>query len=467
MKTHLFLLALLLNFGLAGSASAQSTTTGNEQRTAAHLKSIHNRPLMLAAFLQQMPKGGDLHNHLTGAVYAETYIQTAAREGLCVDLQSMAFTAAPCSETQIPAARALQDSVLYRELIDSLSMRQLRPAAESGHDHFFSTFGKFRLAARVHPAEMIAEVAARAAAENESYLELFLNPDHAASAQLGAKLGWDNNFAAMRDRLLANGLRDIVTSAAQSLDRTDADARKLLCATPEGPACKMEVRYIYEVYREFSKEQFFALTLAGFEMASSDPRVVAVNPVMPEDGFVSMRDYELHMRIFEFLHKTYPGVHISLHAGELAPGLVPPEGLKSHIRQAVEIAHAERIGHGVDIFYEDHPLDLLKEMAQKKVVVEICLSSNDQILGIRGDQHPLPEYLRAGVPVVIASDDEGVARSNLTREFQRAVTDYDLSYAQLKQTVRNSIVYSFADKNTREGLLKDLEERFRVFEGQF
>jgi adenosine deaminase len=106
-------------------------------------------------------------------------------------------------------------------------------------------------------------------------------------------------------------------------------------------------------------------------------------------------------------------------------------------------------------------------MARKKVVVEICLSSNDQILGVKGDQHPLPEYLRAGVPVVIATDDEGVARSSLTGEYQRAVTGYNLSYPQLKQIVRNSLTYSFADRNTRAKMLKDLEERFRKFEKQF
>ena len=467
MKNQAFLIALLLSSFFTGLASSQQTRLTAEQRTAAHFKSIRNRPLMLAAFLQAMPKGGDLHNHLTGAVYAESYIQTAAREGFCVDRRALAFTAAPCSDDQPAASRALHDPVLYRQLIDSLSMRGLRPAAESGHDHFFDTFGKFRLSARAHPNELIAEVAARAAAQNESYLELILNPDHAASAQIGAKVGWDDDMAAMREKLLAAGLREVVANAAQSLDRIDAEAQKALCALPDKTGCGMEIRYIYEVYREFPREQFFALAVAGFELASADPRLVAVNPVMPEDGYVSMRDYALHMRIFGFLHKVYPKVHLSLHAGELAPGLVPPEGLRSHIRQAVEIAHAERIGHGVDIFYEDRPLELLKEMARKKVAVEICLSSNDQILGVRGDQHPLPEYMRAGVPVVIATDDEGVARSSMTREYQRAVTAYDISYPQLKQIVRNSITYSFADRATKDKLLKDLGERFRKFESQF
>ena len=56
-------------------------------------------------------------------------------------------------------------------------------------------------------------------------------------------------------------------------------------------------------------------------------------------------------------------MHISLHAGELAPGMVPPDGLTYHIRLAVEQGEAERIGHGVDVMYEDRPYELLKEMA--------------------------------------------------------------------------------------------------------
>ena len=77
---------------------------------------------------------------------------------------------------------------------------------------------------------------------------------------------------------------------------------------------------------------------------------------------------------------------ISLHAGELAPGLVPPEGLRFHIRQAVELGHAERIGHGVDVMYEDDAQGLLKELAMRHVMIEINLSSNEGILGIKGDR---------------------------------------------------------------------------------
>ncbi|MGH9807493.1 MAG: adenosine deaminase, partial [Terriglobia bacterium] len=66
-----------------------------------------------------------------------------------------------------------------------------------------------------------------------------------------------------------------------------------------------------------------------------------------------MADYTDHMRMVGFLRDLYPGVHVSLHAGELAPGLVPPEGLCCHVRLAVEQARADRIGHGADVMYED------------------------------------------------------------------------------------------------------------------
>src|SRR6266581_9238037 len=90
----------------------------------------------------------------------------------------------------------------------------------------------------------------------------------------------------------------------------------------------------------------FAQTILCFELASADSRFVGINFVMPEDGYISMSDYALQMRMVGFLHALYPKVHISLHAGEIAPGLVPYEGLCCHIRLAVEQAAAERIGHG-------------------------------------------------------------------------------------------------------------------------
>lgn len=446
-----------------------------EQRSTRYFESIRNSPPLLEAFLREMPKGGDLHNHLSGAVYAESYLQFAIHDGLCIDRKALAFVAAPCDEAHdsVPAETALTNPFLYRVLIDALSMRDFHPysqpgISESGEDHFFATFGRFGLVSRTHTGEMLAEVASRAGRQNESYLELTLGLDR-TSAQLGSKVGWTDDFDQMRQKLTAEGIGEVVGEVRKKLDEVEAEKNRLLScedAAHADPGCKVTIRYIYEVYRGTPKEQVFPEIMSGFALAKADHRYVAVNPVMPEDGYTSMHDYDLHMRMLDYFHKLYPDVHLTEHAGELAAGLVPPAGLRSHIRDAVESGHAQRIGHGVDVMEEDRPIELLQEMARRKIAVEICLTSNDLILGVKGDRHPFPVYLKYGVPVVIATDDEGVSRSDMTHEYLRAVQNYALAYADLKKIVRDSLQYSFAEPAVKKNLLSDLETRFSRFENR-
>jgi len=216
--------------------------------------------------------------------------------------------------------------------------------------------------------------------------------------------------------------------------------------------------------RGLPKEQVFAETVLGFELVQADPRFVGLNLVMPEDWYVPMHDFELHMKMLDYLHGVYPKVHISLHAGELATGLVPPEGLAFHIRRSVELGHAERIGHGTSVMNEHDAVGLLHELAQRNVLVEICLTSNDLILGVRGQQHPLPAYIRYGVPVALSTDDQGVSRSDMTHEYLRAAETYNLRYSDLKRIVRQSIEHSFLKESDREQALTDLALSFAEFE---
>ena len=115
-----------------------------------------------------MPKGGDLHNHLDGAIYAEDLIDFAASDNLCVDRTTSRLLAPPCDScekyTPKPAIRcAYDDHMLYNQIIDAWSMRNWRPGDESGHDHFFATFDKFGLAVAQPVAEAVATVVNRAA----------------------------------------------------------------------------------------------------------------------------------------------------------------------------------------------------------------------------------------------------------------------------------------------------------------
>ena len=153
-----------------------------------------------------------------------------------------------------------------------------------------------------------------------------------------------------------------------------------------------------------------------------------------------------------------------MHAGELSLGLVPPEQLGLHVRKAIEIAGANRIGHATDVMYDANPFALLREMARRRIAVEISLSSSDLILGVRGSRHPLRQLLRAGVPVVLATDDEGVSRSDLTNEYQRAVEEHGLSYPQIKQISLNSIEHSFLPTDEKSRLTAKLRAAFTEFE---
>src|SRR5208337_167275 len=226
------------------------------------------------------------------------------------------------------------------------------------------------------------------------------------ASALGAQLGYDPDFAAMRRKLLDADFANIVAQARKNLDEMEQGKNEQLhCASvPEihGGGCAVHVRFIYPVARAAKPEQVFAQLLMGFELASRDPRVVSVNLVQPEDWYVPMHDFHLHMQMLNYLKSSYPNVHLTLHAGELKPSIVPPDGLRFHIRESIELGKAERIGHGVDVMYEENPHELLAMMARHNVMVEICLTSNEGILGIQGRKHPLAMYLKAGVPVALA-----------------------------------------------------------------
>jgi len=450
MRRSICLLASLA-ISFASNAAAQTPALLEARAARAYQGAVHDGPLALRAFLVQFPKGADLHVHLSGAVYAETFLRDAGEDGLCVDPAALSFAKPPCAPPLLPAAQVAANQELYDRLVDAFSMRGFVPSPGfSGHDQFFSTFGRFGGLSKKHIGEWVDEVASRAAAQNQQYVELMETPPFSHAAQIAHENRLSLDFAQYRQTLLALGLRDEVFVDREDVRAAEALRRDLEhCGTPQAaPACQVEVRYIYQVLRGNAPEQVFAQTLLGFEtvqqsMDAHEPSYVGINFVMPEDGYLSMRDYTLHMKMLEYLHSVYPRVHISLHAGELAAGLTPPEGMRFHIRQAVELGHAERIGHGVDALYEDDASGLLKEMAGKHVMVEINLSSNEGILGVKGADHPFPLYRAAHVPVALSTDDGGVSRIDITREYVRAAQDYHLGYADLKQLARTGMEHSF------------------------
>jgi adenosine deaminase len=443
MKFKLFLTIIVLALLSPRLAFAENPDIA----TANYLASIQNNPLKVLIFLQGMPKGGDLHYHRVGGggSTAENLMRYGYGEHFCLNRENFTvFKNNNCSPENL-LDNTVNDASLYNATINNWSMRNFHPINKSGHDHFFAVFPKIGALASAHDAESLAETANRAGEQNESYLELMEMPDSDASGMLGKQIGWNSDLAAFRQKLLANGLTDIVSTMQKNMATMEAKTLTILaCGTKHAqPGCNVKIHYQYEALREQPPEQVFAQLLAGFELVSKDPRFVGINLVQPEDGYISMRDYHQQMQMIGFLHNIYPNVHISLHAGELNSKLVSPEGLRFHMREAIDVAHAERIGHGVSVAYETNAEQLLQEMAKKHVLVEINLSSNEAILNIKNNNHPLALYLDHHVPVAISTDDEGIIRTTLTFEYQKAILRYHLPYPTIKSIVRNSLYYSF------------------------
>lgn len=105
------------------------------------------------------------------------------------------------------------------------------------------------------------------------------------------------------------------------------------------------------------------------------------------------------------------------------------------------ILGAKRIGHGFNLFRYN---ELEKKLIEEKIALEVCLISN-QLLGYISDlrDHPAKDYLKHGIPVVLAPDDPLMfSTAGSTYDFYAAVIAWNLGLSELKQICLNSIEYS-------------------------
>jgi len=412
--------------------------------------------------MEAFPKGADLHSHLRGAVYAESWLEWAAEDGLCVDLENRALRfreKAPQSpqgktcETSgwITVAQALEDEDVRRSLINAMSTRSYVPTLDwSGHNDFFDTFNNIQ-AMPYRLGDQLAEVAARAGHQNILYLELMETIVLPELFPLVADLELTGDVAADHEKLMASPfgskVPELIASIRSQLDEAYAKKDRLLGCAEDSNAegCDVEIRFIHQVIRSFPPEMVYAQIALGWQAIQEIPQVVALNLVAPEDGHIALRDYSYHMRMIDHLYRTEGARNVTLHAGELTLGLVRPKQLRFHIREAIELGHAKRIGHGIDIAFEDDSEALLEHMAREGIMVEINLTSNDTILGVSGRDHPIVLYRDKDVPYALSTDDEGVSRIDLTHEYMRYMREHKVPYLELKYASRNSLTYSFLE----------------------
>ncbi|MBU8898832.1 adenosine deaminase [Corallococcus sp. H22C18031201] len=438
-----------------------------EERVGQKLESLRNQPAPLRDFLVQLPKGADLHNHLSGAVTMENLIQWGTEDGVCVNTTTWVAAAPPCAAGALSMVNTQTDATFKRNILEAWSMEGFQGTLLEGHQHFFDAFGKFgAVLSEPRTDDSIADVLNTAGRNHQIYVELLQGLSSSTVGKLAAKYiqpgdPWDEAYLLKkRGELLADPVFTATMEATQaSITKSITGARDLLkCGTAAAePGCDVATRFVLSANRTQDRGYVFAQWVYAYELAQVSPEVVGINLVSPEENDNSLKFYDDEMFALDVLRRfnqrtaNRRTVHISLHAGELIPAVLPttPEGqrqLSFHIRHAVEIAHAERIGHGADVLDEtagDGAEDLLWDMNGLDVMVEICLSSNSILLGKSGAAHPLKSYLGHGVPVALSTDDQGIFRTNITDEYVRAVSDQGLDYRTLKAMVRTSLEHAF------------------------
>jgi adenosine deaminase len=261
---------------------------------AARLAEYRTSPPLLRAFLYRMPKGGDLHNHLSGAAYAEATIRAGAAAGNCVNPETGQVAYPPCSAPTRPIADAVHDATLNRTLVEAWSMRDFVPTSGySGHDHFFDAFGKFGGAAPM--GDMAAEVVDRAARQHMRYIELMVTFQGAAVGTLADKVAQTQPLtddpAAFEAALRQAGIEALVAQASKDIDTVEHRMRDIMhCGTAQAePGCMMTVRWLQQVSRVMPAQRVFASSLFGALLEKGEPRVVGLDFVAPEDDPNALR----------------------------------------------------------------------------------------------------------------------------------------------------------------------------------
>ncbi len=403
--------------------------------------------------LYYMPKGGDLHNHLSGAVFAEWWYELALAErergyeyytkvriDNCRDFGGNAFSFAPylllfrnISSLEYAALDECEKGE-YKRLADldererSGWMNSIRlDKPYEGREEFFSTHWQRLNALLRNPwlqAETLVKNLQAYAAEGMVYVEYQI-PDGPYEGPDGELIEAPQAFDILRETLARKDVRDLGVTV-----RFQLPILRFL------PNAEDQLRRVYKLVHE------------------NPDLLVAVNMVGREDND---KGYPARfLPTLRELRQQYSGVRLSIHAGEV-------DEPNEHVRDTLLLG-ADRIGHGLNLISDE---DTMLLMRYGPYLVEINLISN-LLLEYVSDysEHPFPEYLRTGIPVALSSDDRGMWESTMTDEFYVATTEFRLSWEEIKTLSRNSLEHAFVSEESKERLLREYNERIDRFERQ-
>lgn len=444
-------------------------------RASTDFAKVRRDKAQLRAFLREMPKGAELHTHLSGSVTPERLLQLAAqskqfRYFVRVPTQSFAaddpkaytFVALPletASVPQEPNARLVPVANLLNPKTDAerqqlAAYRRAQIISENEpnpNNVFFNAIFARNDAVTGNPEnvrQMLADMVQEAHRHNLSYIETMFSP-------------FPNNPAGESKAEEYRVLN--VTTAREYLSTLIATVQEANQKLPQTE--RVEVRFLLS-FRRTSAKLFTQLPIA-FELAAGSDAVgdaiAGINLVgneYSEDPQIgqeiaapsALEDYILSLR------RIYPTVRLSIHSGERTKW-------DWHIRDSILLG-AERIGHGVNLVASPQPnAPEVVLMRRHGILIEACPTSNYLLLKIPFKEHPLIKWLRMGIAVSLNTDDAGIFGTDITEEFARVVENHpDLSWDDLKQMARASLEHAFVSDPIKTKLITSWETQMREFE---
>ncbi|KMQ52771.1 Adenosine deaminase [Chitinispirillum alkaliphilum] len=433
---------------------------------------VSSNPVNSAAlrqFLTAMPKGGDLHHHYSGAIYTETYLEWVKKNNWYIESQKLKIRDSACVSC-ITVDSLRSNNQLYMKLLASWSNKDYGNYFDRlpPDQQFFNTFSYFSPVSAEYMHLGLESLQKRAEKENVSYIETMLSKVGVTADSIPDYQMYDSLLSSAADQQTVDSILAVIDSVCLTTPHFKETLENFVGRIDSSQVNidtnRVRIRYQTYASRTSSPLQVYIDLLSGFKAADTSDLIVGVNIVGPENNFIALRDYTLHMMFFNYLKRNFPDVKKSLHAGELTIGMVEPEQLVFHMNEAVHIAGAQRIGHGVSLPYEFSSFELVEKLRNDSIAIEINFTSNEFILGVKDNDHPYRIYSMFNVPMVISTDDPGVSRNNLSDEYLLLVTRYKPSYEEVKSYVYNSIIYSFLEDHEKDYMLRDLDQRFSEFE---
>lgn len=366
------------------------------------------------ALLKKLPKA-ELHSHLGGVLSPEEIIEVAK------------------TERNYKADSGYKRSKEFRQLIDQILLYENNP---SGFEH--KIYGKY--------------------IDNKNFFAIGIDAyqklgDYQGSSLLQTRNTISKAVELYARNLIQNNVRYVEIRCSPykytRLGLTTAEVVQCMMNALSPFANSIEYRFIYIIGRQASKEEIkdsinqilnlikqnneFKEKLVGIDLAGNEGKT---------------KPSELREDFMPLLKEC---LNITIHAGET-------ESVNS-IWEAVYHLSADRIGHGLKLLDNE---ELLNRFINKNIGVEMCPSSNYQIVGFdhtKEHKYPLAEYMARGLKVCLNTDDQGISRTNLTNEYIKASELCpELTLWDFIVLIRNSISMAFCDSNTKNKLMHSFED---------